>query len=219
MRKIPSGGQLVSIIFGGVVATVATLVLVGGAALTWLDNQKGGDGFFQTAAQPFRTDSYAMVTDDLKLSDGNAKVFTDQWVKLRFRVTPTEDKAVFVGVGPTSEVDAYLANSAHAVFSDFETQPFRATFTNQPGDERPDPPTSQRFWTESSTGRGTQSLTWTLEDGSWTVVVMNADGSPGVLTRISAGAAAPELSGLARDANVFGIVMLIVGVACIVVAG
>ena len=45
-------------------------------------------------------------------------------------------------------------------------------------------------------GTGTQTLDWDVEDGNWSVVVMNADGSAGVDAGVSAGANLPFLDDL-----------------------
>ena len=45
---------------------------------------------------------------------------------------------------------------------------------------RPRRPTDQTFWSASSTGTGSATLTWTPQNGSWALVAMQADGSPGV---------------------------------------
>ncbi len=50
-----------------------------------------------------------------------------------------------------------------------------------------DPPADQTFWAASATGAGEQTLEWEPEDGSWSVVVMNADGSRGVAADLSIG--------------------------------
>ena len=42
-------------------------------------------------------------------------------------------------------------------------------------------------------GTGRQAVQWDAKDGSWSVVVMNADGSPGVAADVDAGAKAPFL--------------------------
>ena len=68
----------------------------------------------------------------------------------------------------------------------------RSTPTTAPsdGDRSAGAPGAQRFWAASAQGGGTQALTWDVEDGDWSVVVMNADGSPGVDAGVSAGASA-----------------------------
>ena len=41
-------------------------------------------------------------------------------------------------------------------------------------------PTEQTFWAATTSGAGTQELGWHPTDGRWAVVIMNADGSPGI---------------------------------------
>ena len=61
-------------------------------------------------------------------------------------------------------------------------------------------------------------MTWDVKHGDWSVVVMNADGSRGVDTGVSAGADFPILSALAWGTVGGGLVLL--GVASLlIVAG
>jgi hypothetical protein len=54
-------------------------------------------------------------------------------------------------------------------------------------------PETQHFWVASTKGPGAQTLTWDAADGSWTVVVMNADGGPGIAVGEDLGATLPAL--------------------------
>ena len=72
------------------------------------------------------------------------------------------------------------------------------------GDAPTSPPGDQDFWVASTSGSGEQTLEWEPEDGSWSAVVMNSDGSRGVASELSIGA---EL-----DAALWiGIVLLVIG--------
>ena len=66
------------------------------------------------------------------------------------------------------------------------------------------PSGSETFWVASTSGSGEQTLEWDPEEGSWSAVVMNADGSRGVAAELSIGA---ELDSLIW----IGIGMLVVG--------
>ena len=54
-------------------------------------------------------------------------------------------------------------------------------------------PGTQDFWVASATGSGARTLVWDPADGSWTVVVMNADGRPGIDVGADLGARMPAL--------------------------
>ena len=72
------------------------------------------------------------------------------------------------------------------------------------GDAPTSPPGDEDFWVASTSGSGEQTLEWEPEDGSWSAVVMNSDGSRGVASELSIGA---EL-----DAALWtGIVLLVIG--------
>ncbi len=60
------------------------------------------------------------------------------------------------------------------------------------------------IWVAQESGTGRLSLEWPVKDGSWTVVVMNSDGSADVAASVDMGAPAPVL-------NVVGICLLIAG--------
>ncbi len=107
---------------------------------------------------------------------------TTDYGKLRVKVRADEAKPVFVGIARTSDVDTYLDRSAHATLTDFDVDPFVADYRTTGGLTAPAAPGTQSIWASKAAGTGTQTLTWNAEDGDWSVVVMNADGSAGVDT-------------------------------------
>jgi hypothetical protein len=78
--------------------------------------------------------------------------------------------------------------------ADLDYSPFRVRYREHAGDSRPVPPAQEDFWAASAQGAGTQSMTWKVRDGSWSVVVMNADGSRGVDAGVSAGPLCPSFA-------------------------
>ena len=48
------------------------------------------------------------------------------------------------------------------------------------GESTPEPPGDQTFWVAQVTTEDADELTWEVESGDWTVVMMNADASRGV---------------------------------------
>ena len=60
-------------------------------------------------------------------------------------------------------------------------------------------------------------MRWTVRSGGWTVVVMNADGSPRVAVRADAGVSSPVLSAFAGMLLAGGITAGLIGAALIVI--
>jgi hypothetical protein len=57
---------------------------------------------------------------------------------------------------------------------------------------------------------------WDVDDGDWSVVVMNADGSPGVSAEVSAGAKLPELGAIGWSTMGGGALLLVAGIVLMV---
>jgi MYXO-CTERM domain-containing protein len=68
--------------------------------------------------------------------------------------------------------------------------PFRVAYRDSRGERGPTSPAGERFWVASAQGAGTQTVTWDLKAGDWSVVVMNADASRDISTAVSVGAKA-----------------------------
>ena len=104
------------------------------------------------------------------------------------RVDSRNSKPVFVGVARSKDVEDYLGATdlrrAHR-------RRLLAVRAELPRAHRPRHRRSRpRGLLDrlSRTGRAPQTLNWEAEDGKWSVVVMNADGSRGVDAGVSAGA-------------------------------
>src|SRR3954468_4875829 len=148
-----TGGRLAAIIAGGAIATLATLVLLVGAGFQWLDNEKDADGYYTTSSERFSTPTYALASDNLDVDDG--------WPgRARLAVRSDGGKPVFVGVARTSDVDAYLAASAHTTVQDIEGGPFAPDYDPVGASTRPAAPATQNFWAAKAQGTGKQTLTW-----------------------------------------------------------
>ena len=75
-------------------------------------------------------------------------------------------------------------------------------------------PAAQTFWAATSTdGR---ALDWKVREGEWSVVAMNADGSPGVSVDAKIGAKLPLIGGLGWGLAIPGAVLGLVAIALIV---
>jgi len=205
----------------GAISTLIAVVLLalGGIALV-ADSKKDADGYFSTGSQRFATDTHALATDNLDFDLGGAEAIVDgeDLGTARLQVTPRNGEPVFVGVAHTSDVTSYLRDVAHSTLTDLDFDPFEADYSHVDGERSPGSPAQERFWAESVHGSGQQTLTWDVEDGDWSVVVMNADGSSGVQADVKAGAKVPLLSKIGTVVTAAGMVLLI-GAALLITLG
>ncbi len=212
----------IALIVTGSIASLfaAGLLALGGLAL-WGDSQKDSDGYLSTNTHQFEAGTRALATENLDLDLGDADFIaqTDDLGDIRVQVESRGDKPVFVGIARTSDVQNYLAGVSHTTLTDVESSPFDADYDDHAGAQRPAAPANTQIWSASEQGSGKQTLNWEIEDGDWSVVVMNADGSAGVDADISAGAKAPFLDELGWSAIGTGSFVLIVGIALLVMGG
>lgn len=191
MSEHPRTGLRVIYLFAGAVTSLLALgaLVVAGAAL-WIDHKKDDRGFVSTKTHDFETRTAALNSKNLDVNLYGAEwlVNSDHYGKVRLKVEPRDGKRLFVGVARTRDVQRYLGGVAHSTVTDVDLDPFEARYADHGGARRATPPARRHIWAASATGAGSQTLTWDVADGNWSVVVMNADGSAGVNAGISAGA-------------------------------
>jgi hypothetical protein len=191
-----------------VTGIVAFALFLAGGLLLWANGHyKDADGFLTTPNQRFESDSYAITTQNLEVGAGAPGVLlkADRYGTIRLETVAKGGKPLFIGVARTRDVDAYLKGSAHSVVSDIDYAPFRARYDQLDGARPPGPPARQPIWA----ARGEHAVTWAVESGDWSVVVMNADGSRGVAAAVSAGAKVPYIAEIAYVTLGFGLLFVI----------
>jgi len=185
-----SAGRVIFIVLGSIGALFGLALLAGGGFLLWADRTQRDDGYLTTPTERFATQTYALTRTRLEVdTDGAGWVLNDSWFgTIRIRGDSAGAKTLFIGIGPEAAVAKYLGSVAHANVQDIDFDPFRVTYLPITGGAPAGAPTEQRFWAASASGVGTQTLTWKVRDGDWSVVLMNADGSRGVAADIDLGA-------------------------------
>ena len=210
-----TGGRIAAIVGGGLLVLVSLGLLVGAGFGLWADVTQREGGYVTTDVHTFSTSGAALSTEPTKLGSGGFGWMYSPGLldKVRIRVTPMHsDGPVFVGIGPSSEVDRYLAGVKHTLISDY----WGSGVEEIDGVKPSTPPGTQDFWVASSSGSGARTLVWDAADGSWSVVVMNANGRPGLHIDADLGARLPALLGIALGALVAGAVFMAGGVLLIV---
>jgi hypothetical protein len=206
----PRSGSPVAIVFGAIGVAIALVLLVGGVFGLWALGQRDDDGFYTAGPERLATPTSALATNDLNVdADAPSWVFDDAFATVR--LSATSAKPVFVGIGPTAAVSRYLAGARHAQITDVDVDPFRVTSHVAGRAGTLAPPAAQNFWRARASGPGTRTLTWDVESGNWSAVVMNADGSPGVVAQTSVGAEVPSLKWVAIGTLIVGVLFAVGG--------
>jgi hypothetical protein len=218
-RRRSTAGRIGLIVTGAVAGVLALGALALGAGALWADGEKNDQGYLATDSERFAAGTRALATENLDVDlDGvDWLVDSGELGKVQLEVASKGDEPVFVGIARTEDVTSYLRGVDHTLVTDVDADPFEAAYQRESGNRRPAAPTQESFWAASTQGRGTQTLDWRVDDGDWSVVVMNADGSRGVAADVSAGAKMPFLDELGWSALGGGGTLLIGALAMIVV--
>jgi hypothetical protein len=208
--------KVAGIIVGAMLA-FGGLVVAGGGGATLATI--GSDGTVKSGQQSFTTSRSALVTSgaDLRGVDAIADVVGNPRVRMAVNTT-TPGRRVFVGVGPAADVERYLASASIDEITDFDVDPFTMKHNPRNGWASPKPPAKQSFWTAQSSGTGSASLDWKARSGEYRLVVMNADGSPGVKTRGDVAVTIPHTSAISWSLIGGGLLLLLGGAATIAAA-
>ena len=209
----PSGwtaGRITALVVGALLVLVSLVLLGSGGTAVWADRTQRDAGYATTDVHQFSASGSALSTVSTELgSSGVGWLYAPSLLgDVRIRVTPTSAGGpLFVGIGRSTDVDRYLAGVNHTVITEFWGDKTKTVSGGAPAS----PPANQDFWVASSTGSGTRTVTWDPTDGSWTVVVMNADGRPGIDIGADLGAKVTALPWIALGFLATGAVFLVGG--------
>jgi hypothetical protein len=202
-------------VIGALLVSVSLVLLGGGGTGMWAYLFKRDGGYVTTGVHKFSTAGSALATKPTHLgSAGVGWLYSPTLLgKVRIRVTPASaGQPLFVGIARSKDVDRYLSGVDRTVINDFwdnEVMPVA-------GGRVTSAPATQQFWVASSSGTGTRSLAWKPTDGTWTVVVMNADARPGLDIGADLGARGPALPWIALGLLLAGAVFMAGGLLLIV---
>jgi hypothetical protein len=210
-----TAGRVIAVVVGCLLILMSFGLLAGGTAVLIADQVARDDGFVTTEVETLSTDDYAYLIDNvLVVAPGpGSEVLDDVVGELRVRATPEDATTpVFVGIARDRDVDAYLAGVARTLATEESW-----TGRDLPGTAPTTVPEDVPIWEVSSVGTGEQELRWTPQGGRWSLVVMNADASPGVTVTGDVGITLPWLTGAGIVLLVVGVIVLAGGVALLVV--
>jgi hypothetical protein len=182
-----------------VLAVLGAVVLAAGATAIWAHTWKRDDnGYFSANAHRYQTHTRAIATDSITVGS-----YVPTWLAGKVRLNVSGAKPLFVGIAPKATVDAYLARIEHTEATNLDLDPFKVTYVDHTGTVDPGRPAGEPFWAAAVSGTS-RPLTWKLRSGTWSIVVMNADGSRDVAATIGVGVKVPAAMWVGIGLSLFG---------------
>ncbi|MET9311801.1 DUF4389 domain-containing protein [Kribbella sp. NPDC003505] len=212
-----TAGRVVALVLGIVVTLASVVGLTVGGTLAWLDEgRRDSAGFVTSGRVTLSTSGYALVSENMTIDAGATNVPRDWFGDVRVRAASTEGIPVFVGLARSADVRSYLSGVGYATVRSLGMN--RPAYDDHAGGPPPVAPTEIDIWRVQASGPGEQSITWPIDNGEWTLVVMAADGSGNVTVRADVGATAPALEWAWIVVLVSAGLTLLLGVALVVLA-
>jgi hypothetical protein len=212
-------GRALAILVGLVLIVVGGISLfsaVSGLLVAGFDNR------VDTGTNRVRSETAAIASGAGDLGGGwitDWPTNDDAVLHLRITANARGGKPLFVGVGSAADVRGYLDRVLWDEVDTFSSTPFSGVgdvrYTREGSGAAPTllvQPTIQPFWANRADGNETIELSWDhTADDQW-LVLMNADGSPGVDTDTSIELEVPGLTSTLLTATVFGAFLTLTGI-------
>ncbi|MFC5821711.1 DUF4389 domain-containing protein [Nonomuraea harbinensis] len=168
--------------FGGIAAAAA------GTGTALLGQSRDAEGFIGAGAQRITASTYALTGEEVSIAGQGVSILRQSVGRVRIEASGSSTP-VFLGIARQGDVTAYLRGVAHERVRHLTFPADSAGREVYPG-AAPRAPSAQTFWAAS----GVAALTWDVQPGQWSVVVMNADGTPGVSADLRVSATLPGLA-------------------------
>ena len=130
-----SGGRLAAVIAGALIGLLASLLADRRRRPLLGRRQEGRRRLLLDRTRALRHATTAIASDDLDVN--GVPLGENRYGKVRLKVSSRDGKPVFAGIARTSDVDAYLAGTAHATLTDVDFSPSRPATAPTPGTRTP----------------------------------------------------------------------------------
>ena len=211
-----TAGRVVTAVVGSLLVLVGLGFAGAGGTLAFIGATQRDDGFLMTPSTTLASNTFAIASEDAKVdTEGAPSWVPSLWLgEVRVHAQADGGAPLFVGVAATSDVEGYLGDVSRATLR--ELRAGRAVLKTTAGGAPATAPADQTFWVAQATGTDA-TLTWDLEDGDWTVVLMREDGTRGVAADVSTGAELPVINAVVAVLLVLAGLTLLAGALLIAV--
>ena len=214
-----TAARIVSVVIGAVLVLISLGLLGAGGTALWAETtQRDAGGYLDLGTATYSTTGYALASDtiDLHAAGNGWDAAKSLFGTVRIRATSADSAIpVFVGIAATDAASRYLTGVQYATVRNAAGH--GVTYIQHGGAGPATLPATARFWTAHADGTSTQTLTWQVMSGGWTVVAMNADGSRPVHVRVNVAATLPSLPWVAAGLLTAGVIFLAAGAVLIAV--
>ena len=201
--------RILAVIVGALLAFIGFGVTAGGGAMVVVHStQRDGAGFYNSSVERIQTPTSVLTT---RLDLGGAGDLTPAHPLATIRITASPIAGggpLFIGIAPQRSVNRWLSGTSYEQITDVTYLPFRTGTEMVVGRGSVGSPTEQDFWVASTSGIGSQTLTWLTERGNWAIVLMNADARTGLAADVSVGARTGLLLPVGLLLGGFGLLLL-----------
>ncbi|MFD7074595.1 hypothetical protein ACFU7D_04635 [Nocardioides sp. NPDC057577] len=210
-----TAGRVIAVVAGSVLLVISFGFIAGGAALTVASILRDSDGYLMTDVVAISTPGHAITSESISVETGPGVDVPERLIgDTRLVVTSADERPLFVGIGRSEDIAAYLDGVRHSTIDGFDGR--TPTYDTASGAAPATLPADAGIWVASTTGTGPRTLTWDVESGEWTIVVMNADGSAPVTAVAAVGATVPALGTAIGVLLGVGGVLLLVALALLI---
>ncbi len=210
-----SGGRIVLVIVSVFILLIGLGLVAGGGALMWSNTfLRDAEGYYTTRTMDIERNSYGVTTYPARIEFGPTWFFDwSNLVKVKLTASNNRVKKTFIGIAEESDLLGYLNGVAYDEIRELNiNNPFGSpsiSYREFPGDAPSEPPTEKNFWTTSTVGSGTQVLRWGVEEGRYSIALMNHDASRGLDISGEIGVKVPMIKGIGIGLVAGGLVFIL----------
>ncbi len=203
--------KIILIVVGAVLLLCGIGAIVPGGLLTGVS---GSDNTIESGFNSVSTPTVAFVSQTAHVSNASG-MRTAGIGAATISISARSTEPIFLGVAAASDVETYLGTAPFDEVTNLDLSPFRLDTARHEGNATPNPPADQTFWIDSSSGTS-PSLDWKITDGDYRLVMMNLDGSEGVVAESQFGITVNGLFGIGLGILIAGVVAALIGLALLV---
>jgi len=210
-----SAGKIFSVTVSVIVLLVGLGLVAGGGALLWSNTfLQDSEGYYSTRTVNIERNSYGVTTYPARIEFGPAWLLDwPRLVKVKINAKSNNSSGVFIGVAREDDINNYLDDVAYDEIRELDiNRPFRPPridYREFSGGGLDTTPAEEEFWMASAAGEGNQVLEWGIEEGRYSLVLMNQDGSRGIDIDGKIGVKVPIIGGIGIGLFVAGLVLVL----------